>query len=309
MHVLHWQASGVAWVPWRIKQLIPSDSGITVSLTGRVAELLECYGIQNPVKNVSHPHLADCDADIVHLHHAQVADRNIDVVRARWPEAKVVVTVHGYPDREDRYVCQSKVDAYHVVAPDLMEIYVDHAPVMFIPNHPARSLADRSIADLDLPPEFRDRRMFVPFSHVKKFKDHDVMEMVRRKLEVAGWEVVHAKKRMSNAEILEELRNASACWVQLRGYLDILTMECWSMGCLPVVLDPGSDSVLYRGVWGGKMPDLCFSRNDPDSISATILEGGWRDSVPANYEFMRSQWNECNAGLRWASFYNEVAKL
>jgi hypothetical protein len=302
IRVVSWQQSGVAWAPWRVRRCLRSRPASTVEMSVTASHReLESYGLPD-VDDVVPVEMAAAGADVLHLHHAYASSELIPALRERFPKLRIVVTLHGEPDRSMGLGCQHAPDAYHIVEPGLASLCTN-APATLIPNHPA-TIDGFGVRrhDRRKPP-----RLLIPFSHVAQHKDHDVAEVVAERLTAAGWIVTWLRQRVTNASLLECIEAHDACWVQLKGYLDILTMECWSIGCLPVVLNPGSDRYrpLARALGFG--PVLPFRSTAPNDIADRLLDARTWDTVPVNRAGMRACWTAEFVSAKWERFYAGVA--
>jgi len=298
IRVVSWQCSGVAWVPWRIGRALAGSKTINYRAVASHPDL-ESYGLEE-IEWDADLLRAIGDAKIVHLHHAYVARDLIPMIRAERPNTRIVVTIHGEPDRTYGLREMSTLpDAFHIVEPDLRSILPGNVPCTFIPNHP--SIEHPGSRDT----EFRRPSLFFPYSHVAQHKDPDAALAVSTQLVKHGWMPNWAHVRQVNANIAERLRENDAAWVQMRGYLDLFAMECWTYGALPVVLRPRS-----IGAWSealGFAPDLPFTNGAPASIVSTLLSGDWRATIERNREGMTRAWTVDRCRRAWERFYENVA--
>jgi hypothetical protein len=288
--VVSYQCSGVAWQPYRVQRCLAGSSVVEYRRTASHAGL-ESYAL--PEVDAVLPNVLDvCDgADILHLHHAYASGETIAVVRAAFPALKIVVTVHGEPDRSMvRQPCEPAPDAYHVVEPGLCA-FLTNAPVTFIPNHPAIDPSrpihhERNRGPI---PQF-----LIPYSHVAQWKDHDAAQEFAERLHREGWTILRLAKRVDHATMLGHIAGSDAVWVQMQGYFDLLTMECWTLGALPIVKRP--ESIAEWSEHLGFTPELPSVLRDPR----------WRDSLTANATGMRERWTMTRARSAWESFYQGV---
>ena len=296
MRVLSWQCSGVAWVPWRIEQVLRGSSVVEYRATAAY-QGLESYGL--PEVSVEHDLLtAAVRADVVHLHHAYAAEEMIPLLRAHLPEVKILVTLHGEPDRSRGRGCANRPDAYHVVEPGLLKLCGD-VPAFFVPNHPARDLPRAEACP-------RARRLLVPFSHVAQWKDMDQLEATTPELQAAGWRVDRMPARVTNDELLIEVARSAAVWVQRRGYLDLLTMECWSLGALPVVGVPSINDCAPWVVALDFFPLLVGGMVSGPEVASSLI--GW-DGVATlreNRSGMADHWTVERCRSRWEELFESI---
>jgi hypothetical protein len=296
MRVVSWQQSGVAWQPWRVQRCLAGSKVVEYVRTASHGGL-ESYGL--PEVDAVLPNVLDAcrGADVLHLHHAYASGEMIAVVRDAFPELKIVVTLHGEPDRSMvRKPCDAAPDAYHVVEPGLSMLGTN-APCTFIPNHPGFE---------PIPVERKSGQkpqLFIPFSHVAQWKDHGVADHVARELSGEGWEIARLNRRATHAEMLTLLARADAVWVQLQGYFDLLTMECWSLGTIPVVLNLGPPYALEWARRLGFAPIAPFRRRDPIAIASILRDPGTSDSLPVNAAGMRECWTMARCAGHWERFY------
>jgi len=241
IRVVSYQISGVAWVPGRIAKILEGSD--KVEFIALEAGLTEDYGLRSArVQSVGRSgtpwrHALDRDADVFHIHHDRVAATVLhemkQVLANRLPKFKTVVSIHGEPDRRLNNLL-SDCDAFHMVNPGLLDLKSRHdIPRTVILNHPGWD-PDEEI----MPIAKREKVLVVPASKVAGYKNHDVMSKVAAILEKRGWKIEQNPAIVPNYMILNQLRTARACWVQLQGYIDLLTMECRALGCVPVVHDP-----------------------------------------------------------------------
>lgn len=312
IRVVSWQQSGVAWAPWRVRRCVAGrpveqQPQVEMSVTAGSAGL-ESYGLPE-VDEVLPLLEAARGADVVHLHHAYASSELIPALRAAYPKLRIIVTLHGEPDRSIGRECEHVPDAYHVVEPGLHRIVGDgvtkprDVPTWFIPNHPATiDVVPTRVRRRANPP-----RLLIPYSHVAQHKDHAAADEVASLLAAHGWLVTRLQQRVTNAAMLECIAAHDACWVQLQGYLDILTMECWSLGTLPVVLHPPRPTYPLLSKAFAFAPILPFSSPDPRAIAARLLDARTWDSVPVNRAGMAACWVPARVALLWANFYAGVA--
>lgn len=302
IRVVSWQQSGVAWAPWRWRRCLRGSELVEMSVTGS-APGLESYGL--PEVDEVLPSVLDAarGADVLHLHHAAVSDDLIPGIRHAYPKVRIVVTIHGEPDRTfRRQGCENPPEAYHVVEPGLKALCAN-APATFIPNHPATLAPDDPI---------RKRRsnysLLVPFSHVKQHKDRDAAHAVAQELARLGWHVEWMGARVDNATMKKRLVEHDACWIQLQGYIDILTMECWSAGVLPVVLAPETANLRQLAAAFGFAPVLPFRDPAPAAIAKRLHELAAWDSIGLNRELMASCWTLDRSRSLWENFYTRLVE-
>jgi hypothetical protein len=300
IRVVSWQRSGVAWVPWRIRHCLAGSEQVEMSVTASHAGL-ESYGLPEVDEVLPDVLAAARGADVIHLHHAYASSELIPVLRDAYPSIKIVVTIHGEPDRSIGRLCQHAPDSYHVVEPHLLPLCAG-VPATFIPNHPATI----DIVPTRRRPRNHPPRILFPFSHVAQHKDHDVAQAVADLLTGHGWTCTWLRQRVSNANLLEQIALHDACWVQFRGYLDLLTMECWSLGTLPVVMHPGREAYAQwsRGLFFA--PVLPFQTRDPIKIVARLLDASAWDSVPVNRAGMAACWVPARVRELFERFYAVV---
>lgn len=302
IRVVSWQQSGVAWAPWRWKRCLAGSTEVEFVLTASHPGL-ESYGLPEVDEVLFNVLDAARGADVLHLHHAYAASELVPVVRDACPNVKIVVTLHGEPDRSIGRACEHAPDAYHVVAPDLLALCGD-VPATFVPNHPGQDLTRAS--------RFQGKRnsdakpqLLIPFSHVAQHKDHDVLERVVAQIDESR-PALRAGQRLENWKLLEKVAESDAVWVQLRGYFDLLTCECWSLGALPVVLRPEHEHFKYWARAYGFAPICPFGNPDPDVVAGVLLDQNWRDSVAVNRVGMRECWTPARAAELWTRFYQGV---
>lgn len=291
MRVLSWQCSGVAWVPWRIEQTLRSSSVVDYRATTAYPDL-ESYGLPElPVE----PDLlsAAAGADVVHLHHAYAADDAIPLLRAHLPEVKILVTLHGEPDRSRGRACANRPDAYHVVEPGLLALCGD-VPAHFVPNHPARDLPRAEAWP-------RARRLLIPFSHVAQWKDREALDVIEPALRGAGWRIDRMPARITNDELLIEVARSAAVWVQRQGYFDLLTMECWSLGALPVVAAPREQSAEW---WARELGFRPATMSGP--IASSLIDWDGVDTLRWNRAGMADHWTTERCRSRWEGLFESI---
>lgn len=238
--------------------------------------------------------------DVLHLHHDCAAQGLMGWVRRRFPKVRIVLTIHGEPDRS-RGLGREQPDAYHVVAPDLLPLTAGRkAPARWIPNHPGW-------APPDSPPlSARPRVLWCPFSHVRDFKDWGWLDRARHSLEQAGWTIDREPTIIPNETVRSRLWSAAAAWIHRQGYLDILTMEAMSLGALPIV----RLSAEARLAWSqalGFSPKLVDSE-EPLLLARNLAEFGQLDA-DENRLGMVANWTPAECGSRWAAFLSEVATV
>lgn len=305
MRVVSWQTSGVAWQPWRVKRCLAASKVVEFSLTASHAGL-ESYGL--PEVDEVLPNVLDAcrGADVLQLHHAYASGETIGVVRDAFPRIKIAVTVHGEPDRSMvRKPCDPAPDAYVVVEPGLRE-FLTNAPVTFIPNHPA--LDPIAIEQISTERQAREKpQLLIPYSHVAQWKDVEVASALAAMLGTE-WEVVRLERRVTNPEMLALIARADAVWVQMQGYFDLLTMECWSLGALPVVGKPSRAQSVEWARWLGFAPIAPFHRDGANAHSAVLRNPRWRDSLSVNAAGMRECWTKEAAASLWERFYEGLLR-
>ena len=300
IRVVSWQRSGVAWQPWRTRRITSGSKVFATSLTACCAGL-ESYGL--PEVDEVLPNVLDAltGADVLHLHHAWGSQEVVELVRAHAPKVKVAVTVHGEPDRGIGRPLAAGADAYVVVEPGLLALGAD-APIKFIPNHPG---ALEPIAT-------RTRRLgssptlLIPFSHVPQHKDHAVADAVADRLQRHGWTVRRLDSRVDNDQMVGAILKADAVWVQLQGYVDILTMECWALGTVPVTLHPPQQEYKALARAMGFAPAMPFVRADAEAIARRLIEPRTYDTVPLNAAGMSTCWTPARATVLWDDFYRRL---
>ena len=291
MKVLSWQCSGVAWVPWRIEQALRGSGVVEYRATVQY-QGLESYGL--PELPVERDLLtAAVGADVVHLHHAYAADDLVPLLRAHLPEVKILVTLHGEPDRSRGRACANRPDAYHVVEPGLLKLCGD-VPATFVPNHPARDLPRAEACP-------RARRLLVPFSHVAQWKDREALEQAAPALLGAGWRVDRMPARVTNDELLIEVARSAAVWVQRQGYFDLLTMECWSLGALPVVASPREQAAEWWQRELGFRPVLIGGR-----VASSLLDWDGVATLRENRAGMAERWTLERCRSRWEELFESI---
>jgi hypothetical protein len=307
IRIVSWQRSGVAWAPWRVRRCLAGSSLVEMSITASHAGL-ESYGLPEVDEVLENVLDAARGADVVHLHHAYASDEVIPLLRDAYPRLRIVVTLHGEPDRGIGRVCANPPDAYHVVEPGLAAIVGDgvtkprDVPFFFIPNHPATiDLVTTRVAA-----RRPQRSLLVPFSNVPQWKDHDEARQVAALLKGHGWRVTWLEGKHSNAALLEVAALHDAVWVQMQGYLDILTMECWSLGVLPIVLHPARAHYPRISDAMGFAPMLPFTSRAPAEVVARLLDARTWDSVPVNRAGMAACWVPARARQLWERFYQGV---
>jgi len=301
MRVVSWQTSGVAWQPWRVKRCLVGSGVVDYSLTASHVKL-ESYGLPEVDEILTNALDAARGADVLHLHHAYASGETIAVVRDAFPELKIVVTVHGEPDRSMvRKPCDPAPDAYVVVEPALAD-FLTGAPVTFIPNHPGFEPIHVERKSGPKP------QFLIPFSHVAQWKDPDVADQVARALSGEGWDVVRLGRRVTHAEMLLQIARADAVWVQLQGYYDILTMECWSLGAIPVVLNLGPPYALAWARQLGFAPIAPFRVRDPSVIASVLRDPRASDSLSVNAAGMRECWTMARCAGLWERFYEGLLR-
>jgi len=296
MRVVSWQQSGVAWQPYRVQRCLAGSKVVEYVRTASHGGL-ESYGLPEVDRVLPNVLDAACGADVLHLHHAYASGEMIAVVRDAFPELKIVVTVHGEPDRSMvRKPCDPAPDAYVVVDPALAD-FLTGAQVTFIPNHPGFEPIHVERKSGQKP------QFLIPFSHVAQWKDPDVAEQVARALSGEGWDVVRLERRVTHAEMLLLVACADAVWVQMQGYYDLLTMECWSLGAIPVVLNLGPPYALAWARALGFAPIAPFRVREPLVIASVLRDPRTRDSLPVNAAGMRECWTMARCAEQWERFY------
>lgn len=301
MRVVSWQTSGVAWQPWRVKRCLAGSRAVEFSLTASHAGL-ESYGL--PEVDEVLPNVLDAcrGADVLQLHHAYASGETIAAVRDAFPKLKIAVTVHGEPDRSMvRKPSDPAPDAYVIVEPGLGE-FLTNAPVTFIPNHPA-------VAPIPVERQLREKPQFlIPYSHVAQWKNADVADVIAARLRVEGWEIVRLERRVTHAEMLTLVARADAVWVQLQGYFDLLTMECWSLGALPVVRRPDRPRAHEWARQLGFAPIAPFFAAEAGRLSAVLRNPRWLDSLSVNAAGMQECWTMAAAAAQWERFYEGLLR-
>lgn len=297
----HWQASGVAWVPWRIRECL-KGLPVHVRLYGQGGRRLESYGLPNDVVECMAP--ATMDGDIVQIHHARVASVALpEIIKGRRPDLcplRSLVTVHGEPDRSERNlgVAGQLATAVHVVDPKLLRLSPPERG-FFLPNHPATPAPC-------FPERRGQKRLVIPFSHVARFKDHGLLEESARLLEQRGWRV-DRMTHLPNGALRVALAEADACWVQMQGYVDLLTMECWEVGNLPLTLDPGEAArAAWQAATGAELPALPTTSR-PEVLAAWADAGVRSPLATAGPQFMRA-WTRERCGELWARVYRALVE-
>ena len=307
--VASWQESGVAWAPWRYASALGAAAKLNPSTTAIIMlcaanHEMENYGLPQSaffkygsfdefLARVSPP-------DVLHLHHAFAAVSLIPRARIAWPKTKIVVTIHGEPDRS-LGVGGVDPDAFHVVEPRLLELVASHRAV-FIPNHPAT------------PPGFVERTgqvFWLPYSHVARFKDHDVAVPLGAELKRRGWTFVQDSRPRPNKQVREILAASTVVWIHRQGYYDILSMEAWESGCLAMVEEPREmiDSMLWKKALGFA-PEVAPTGALIDDGCALdwLLTNASSATVEHNLAGMRHEWTLARAGIAWNSFYWSVVE-
>lgn len=305
IRVAHYHETGVAWVPSRIQHVLEGSDEIEVDVYSPNPERLERYGLPTKVRTSGLHEVLGAGYDVVHLHHAIAAERQLARANYVFDRRPVVVlTIHGEPDRSAPHLrVHPAVGAIHVVEPLLRQrLEGESRPVVYIPNHPGfqrRSSSQRLAGD---------RRAWCPASHVPEFKDRAVRDRVFARLREVGWSCEVAGFIAGNARVRDELRASAACWVQLRGYLDLLTMECWQERCLPIVRRPPPEALEEMAAFWGELPPLPFYGDTLDELEERIVaevSGGGYDPEPAA-AFMERVWTPERARASWESFYREA---
>lgn len=325
MKISHYMESGVAWVPGRIAELLKDDDEFDVRLYARNPVGTQRYGL--PTMGVLPAQAAHAvpESDIIHLHHALVAVRQVTPLRKKYPKAKIIVTLHGEPDRSRGVPPDLNPDAFHVVEPGLLKLVEGKAPpiVKYLPNHPSfepDAVIQRARGTrLETLARSKDNFLFVPYSLVNAYKDPQQRDAVMMGLVGSGWRTQVDSKIQPNGLVLDTLREATACWVQLQGYVDVLTYECWEAGCVPIVREPGPDELRVMLDFFGTLPKFLFENNVAEDIVAILnddtqrdplyraYESPWSEAQRANQTWMRTVWSREKARDAWRSFYREVA--
>lgn len=295
MKVLSYQCSGVAWVPYRIGRcLAAAGSSVEFVAAAPSGGGLESYGLPAlTCRGDLSALLRSMAPDVLHLHHDVAAQRLIRIARGVAPNCRIIVTIHGEPDRSRGQLGAMVPDAYHVVAPDLASLRgTSRCRTWWIPNHPGE----------DGRPAGPDRRMavWVPDSHVVSFKDHDRLAAEERSLAAAGIAVERERGIVPNHVVLDRLRTSLAVWVQQRGYLDLLTMEAMQAGCLPIV---DADVAAWGGGVGIGFPPSLVNGWAAGGLATKLLAMAGSGAADRNADGMRRQWTAARVGARWHDTY------
>lgn len=308
MKVYHWQESGVAWAPWRYAKVASSD-GVEVRLFAPAHEI-ECYGLDDrSVHRLGGGFTALLDQpapDILHLHHFYANRYTVERARQSWPRVRVVITIHGEPDRSigiaGNIPPHLDADAIHVVEPGLLDLghsLGGRIPFRFIPNHPATR-------PFDSVPQPVARTVWLPFSHVPHHKDRELFDALEHVLVARGWRVAHCV-RMSNIAVRQQIASTQATWVQAQGYYDLLTMETWQAGRVALVQCPAPGHLVEWAAALGFQPANVPDLRDPEAVAGFLETPEAVEAlVKWNRDGMLGRWNERAAGHRWRRFYEEV---
>ncbi len=302
MRVLSFQLSGVAWVPWRIGQcLAAARSGVEFISSGPAGGNLEAYGLpaldrRAPLAQL----LGELVPDVVHLHHDCAAQGLIGEVRRVLPSARVMVTIHGEPDRSRKRLGRVVPDAYHLVAHDLIELVgLERAPVVrWLPNHPGRDPEPWDVVSASL-----RAGLWRPASHVASFKDWGWLDQQVHALEVSGIPVQREPAILPHEQVRRRLRAACAAWIHRRGYLDLLTMEAMQEGALPVTLVRDMDLDLWQHEIGFR-PALVAPLDN--HLAEAVRAAATTQAAEQNHRGMSTCWTAAACGRRWDSLYREV---
>jgi hypothetical protein len=305
LRVLSFQLSGVAWVPWRIGRCLAAvESRVEFIPAGPAGGNLESYGLpalerRAPLSQL----LGELVPDVVHLHHDCAAQGLIGEVRRVLPSARILVTIHGEPDRSRRKLGRVVPDAYHVVAPDLLKLDgLARAPLArWIPNHPGRDPDP-----WDLVSSSPRSGLWRPASHVASFKDWGWLDQQVHALEVSGIPVQREPAILPHEQVRLRLRGACAAWIHRRGYLDLLTMEAMQEGALPVTLVDELDLDLWQHEIGFRPR---FVAPLDSHLDKAVREAAATTAAEQNHRGMSTCWTAAACGRRWDSLYREVATV
>jgi len=247
-------------------------------------------------------------ADVVHIHHIYFAK---EVIPQLSGNAKVVVSVRGSPDRENKTPVPKGVDLLHSCHWDLLGIY------------PQATVIPNFILSKDVDPHrVREAtvggpvRVFQPVAHrLKHPKDYakvrDTLSVTKEDKKAFDFRSMPGKHcRVNNFDQLAEMAKSDIVWDNLQGNSGNVSMEAMSLGALPITtLNDATRKGLQKFFHSMELPHLF--KGGPDEIAQTLRRvaadpEGLAAARYVAFQFWNDNWRDEIMMGHWKKLYEDL---